>query len=142
MNNGRLPDRAEGREPGLRRAVVVHGGTEDDGVNRVAIGQRVFETFEHLYEKLEEGKKLIPPGQFHEMRYEELVNDPLGQMRLLYERLNLGDFDRVRPRLEDYLAKTKGYQTNKYERSPEVRAEIGRRWGEVIRRYGYAEPAE
>jgi hypothetical protein len=102
------------------------------------LNEHVFETFEHLYEKLEDGKSQIPLGRFHELRYEELVKDPIGEMRKLYDRLNLGSFSTVLPRLQEYVAKTKDYQTNKYERSPEVRAEIGRRWGRVIERYGYS----
>ena len=39
--------------------------------------------------------------------------------------------------LEEYLARNKDYRTNRYELAPEVRAEITRRWGDVIRRYGY-----
>ena len=43
----------------------------------------------------------------------------------------------MRPRLERYLETIKGYETNRYEITPELRARIDRRWGEVIRRYGY-----
>jgi omega-hydroxy-beta-dihydromenaquinone-9 sulfotransferase len=100
--------------------------------------EHVFETFTHMYKKLEEGRRLVEPSRFYELRYEELVQDPLGEMRRLYEHLGLGGFEKVRPRLEEYLAKNKGYRTNKYELAPEVRAEITRRWGDVIRRYGYA----
>ena len=32
-------------------------------------------------------------------------------------------------------------ETNRYELPPETRAEVGRRWGEVIRRYGYSDGA-
>jgi omega-hydroxy-beta-dihydromenaquinone-9 sulfotransferase len=104
------------------------------------LNEHVFDTFNHLYERLEEGKELIPSGRFHEVRYEDLVSDPVGQMRLLYERLHLGAFDSVLPKLQDYLAKTKNYRTNKYEHSPELRAEISRRWGPVIERYRYEAP--
>jgi omega-hydroxy-beta-dihydromenaquinone-9 sulfotransferase len=101
--------------------------------------EHVFRTFTHLYARLEEGRRLLGPGRFHELRYEDLVADPVGQMRLLYERLDLGDFEQVRPRLEKYLAASAGYKTNRYPTlSPELRAEITRRWGDVIRRYGYA----
>jgi omega-hydroxy-beta-dihydromenaquinone-9 sulfotransferase len=101
--------------------------------------EHVFHTFTHLYERLEQTRHLIPPGQFHEVRYEDLVADPLGQMRLLYHALDLGDFDSVRPRLEHYLNDDAGYQTNRYPRlDPALQEEITRRWGEVIRRYGYA----
>jgi hypothetical protein len=98
----------------------------------------VFSTFSHLYERIEAGKRLVPPGRFHELRYEDLTADPIGQMRLLYERLGLGDFEGVRPRLEQYLAAQAGYKTNRYSTpDPELAAQIERRWGHVIRQYGY-----
>jgi hypothetical protein len=102
----------------------------------------VFRTFTHLYERLEEGKRLIKPGHFHELRYEDLIADPLGQMRQLYDVLGLGEYEQVRPQLEQYLAGHAGYKTNRYPVLEEsLRAEIDRRWGAVIRRYGYDRPA-
>jgi hypothetical protein len=75
------------------------------------------------------------------MRYEELVADPVGQMRALYEALELGSFEEVRPRIEEYFAAHTGYQTNRYPAlSDELRAEIARRWGPVIDKYGYTPP--
>ena len=46
------------------------------------------------------------------------------EMRALYEHLNLGEFDKVLPRLENYLASVAGYETNQYELPPKLRAEI------------------
>jgi hypothetical protein len=101
----------------------------------------VFDTFTHLYRRLEEGRKLVPPGHFHELRYEDLVRDPIGEMRRLYEALDLGGFEEARPRIEDFFKANAGYQTNRYrELEPGLQAEIERRWGEVIRRYGYERP--
>lgn len=97
----------------------------------------VFETFERMYKRLEEGRQLVPPGRFHELRYEDLTRDPVEQVRLVYERLGMDGFETMRPRLEQYLETIKDYETNRYELSPELRAEIERRWGDVIRRYGY-----
>ncbi len=100
--------------------------------------EHVFDTFTHLYARLEQSKPLLGVHQFHELRYEDLIADPVGQMRLLYERLQLGGFDEFLPRLKTYLDANAGYKPNRYpDLAPELRAEIERRWGHVIRQYGY-----
>src|SRR5262249_1844361 len=110
--------------------------------NYADLDEYVFRKFTHLYERLEEGRKRIDPMRFHEMRYEDLVRDPIGEMQKLYEHLQLGAFADVQPPLERYLPGVKDYQTNRYEQSGEQRARIEARWGEVIRRYGYDRGAE
>lgn len=99
--------------------------------------EHVYETFTRLYDALEAGKKLIPPGQFHELRYEDLVLDPEGQLQVLYEKLNLGGYEKMLPRLRAFLAESSRYETNRYQLSEAKRQEIARRWGSVIERYGY-----
>jgi hypothetical protein len=102
----------------------------------------VFRTFTHLYARLEQSKPLLAANRFHELRYEDLIADPVGQMRLLYERLELGGFDALLPRLKNYLDANAGYKANRYpDLAPELRAEIERRWGHVIRQYGYDKEA-
>lgn len=98
----------------------------------------VFETFVYLYDRIEQERHLIPPGQLHELRYEDLIRDPIGEIRKIYEELKLGDVEAVLPRLQKYLAEIAGYRTNRYRPlNPELQAEITRRWGKVIQRYGY-----
>ncbi|MCS6850720.1 MAG: sulfotransferase [Gemmataceae bacterium] len=99
--------------------------------------EHVFSTFLRLEAKLEEGRRLVPPGQFYQLRYEDLIRDPVGQLRQLYAALHLGDFEVVRGRLEKYLAENAGYEPNRHELTPELRAKVRQRWGDVIRRYGY-----
>ena len=99
----------------------------------------VYETFVRMYDRLEETRSLVDPAHFYELRYEDLVRDPIEQMRALYEHLNLGGFEHLLPRLQQYLASVAGYETNRYQLTPEQRAEITRRWGAVIHRYGYTE---
>jgi hypothetical protein len=101
------------------------------------IGEKVLREFGVIYDRLEEARPLFKPGRFHEVRYEELVKDPVGEMKKVYAGLELDGFDAARPRLEAYLRQTAGYETNKYAITDEQRAEVTRRWGDVIERYGY-----
>jgi hypothetical protein len=99
--------------------------------------EHVFSTFLHLYEKLEEGRKLVAPDRFFELRYEDLVSDPIRHMQSLYDHLGLGDFDVLRPKLERYVAEHADYETNQYDLPVDRQAEVERRWGTVIDRLGY-----
>lgn len=101
------------------------------------IREKVFAEFRTIYDRLEEAKPLIPAGQFHEVRYEDLVKDAPAELRRVYDALGLGGYDGYLPRLEAYLAQNRGYEPNRYSLSDADRAEVTARWGDVIRRYGY-----
>jgi hypothetical protein len=101
------------------------------------IEEKVFRDFRVIYDRLEEARPLFKPGRFHEVRYEELVKNPLVEMERVYTALELDGFDKACPLVEQYLRQTDGYETNKYTITDAQRAEITRRWGDVIRRYGY-----
>jgi omega-hydroxy-beta-dihydromenaquinone-9 sulfotransferase len=97
----------------------------------------VFETFERMYEVFERDRGLIPAGQFCEVRYEDLVAQPIQQMQRIYGELNLGEFEKVRLPMEGYFAQKADYKTNRYQLPPELAAEVQRRWASFFERYGY-----
>ncbi|BBX96994.1 sulfotransferase family protein [Mycobacterium lacus] len=101
------------------------------------LAEAVLSTYVDLYRKLDEGRDLVDPSRFYELRYEDLIADPEGQLRRLYEHLGLGGFERVRPRVRRYFADRRDYETNTYQLTDEQRAIVTERWGEVIDRYGY-----
>ena len=59
----------------------------------------VLETYTEMYEAYFADRALVPPGQLVEIAYEDLERDRLGQLEMIYERLNMGDFNEVRPAL-------------------------------------------
>jgi hypothetical protein len=97
----------------------------------------VLDTFEHMFNRFEATRGLIRAGRFHEMRYEDLIAEPIEEMRKLYSELGLGAFDRVRPALERFWAGQSDYRTNHYGLSDDQRAAISRRCAAVIDRYAY-----
>lgn len=84
--------------------------------------ENVLSTYLDLYRKLEEGREFVDPARFYELRYEDLISEPEAQLRKLYEHLDLGDFEKYLPRLQQYLADKADYRTNTYDVPDEQRA--------------------
>ncbi|MCV7195914.1 sulfotransferase [Mycobacterium angelicum] len=102
------------------------------------LDERVVSTYVDLYRKIDEGRELVDPSRFYELRYEDLISDPEGELRRLYDHLGLGDFERFRPRLRQYFAEREDYKTNTYRLTEEQRAIVDEHWSEVMDRYGYS----
>jgi len=101
----------------------------------------VFAAFEEMYAAFERDRAVLPAGRLHEIRYEDLVADPVGQLAEAYERLDLGDFGRVRTVFETQARSMKRYRTNTYNHDPRIVAEVATRWRPFFDRYGYALPS-
>jgi hypothetical protein len=97
----------------------------------------VFDTFDHMYARFDATRGLIRADRFYELRYEDLIADPIEEMQKLYSHLGLGGFDRVRPALEQFWAGQSDYKTNRYAVSEKGRDAIAQRCATVIERYGY-----
>jgi hypothetical protein len=103
-----------------------------------ALEEKVFREFRVIHERYEAAKGLIPPGRLAEVRYEELTKDLVGGMRRVNDRLELGGFEAVEPKLREYAVRSTAYQPNRYDLTDEQRARIAERWGDIIRQQGYA----
>jgi omega-hydroxy-beta-dihydromenaquinone-9 sulfotransferase len=83
-------------------------------------------------------KDAIPRGRFHELRYEDLERDPIGQMRSTYEALGLPDFGEVEPSVRRYAASLGGYQKNEYaEIDPATKERLRNEWQRAFSAWGY-----
>jgi len=102
------------------------------------VEENVFETFARMEDSLESALQELSENRYTRLRYEDLVADPVQQMAEIYERLHLGDFEPARAGIEHYANRTRKYQTNQYDLTPEQTGEISRRWKPYIEKYGYA----
>ena len=57
-----------------------------------------------------EERGLIPKGRFHEIGFEALEADPIGQVRGVYEALALPEFRQAEPALRRYVESLSGYK--------------------------------
>lgn len=97
----------------------------------------VFENYRRMYGGFFKHRDEIAPQRLYEIRYEDLVKDPPAKMREIYEKLDLGGFDKVEAPLAEYLTQQKDYKTNKHQLEPELKAKIDDVWREYQERYGY-----
>mgnify|MGYP002621691082 CR=1 FL=1 len=105
------------------------------------LDEYVFSNFTEMYQRLERDRGLVDERRFFEVRYEDLVREPIEQMRALYDHLELQEFDQVLPKLEAYFADRRDYKTGSYQIDEALREEINRRWGPYMRKYGYCQAA-
>jgi hypothetical protein len=99
----------------------------------------IFTALERMYRGFECQRKTLPANSICDVRYEDLIQDPVETLGSIYEQLDLGDFKHLKPRIEESMHKRRGHKTNRHELSEELRAEIEARWGDYFRNYGYAD---
>ena len=102
------------------------------------IEEEVLGNLVHMYDAYERDRQSVPEGRLVELRYEDLVADPVGRLRDAYERLELGDFGPAQSGVEAYLAEERDYKTNRFELPDAVRERVADRWGGYARMWGYA----
>ncbi len=98
---------------------------------------RVLETFCRMYASFEAARPGIDPQRICDVRYEDLIRDPRGQMQQIYERLELGDFAAVSDAVAAYFGQRADYRPSRYQLAPEQQAAVTQRWLPLMRPYGY-----
>ncbi len=97
----------------------------------------VLQTMDLLYRDFAARVSDIPPGQFCQVRYEDLVAEPVRELGRIYAELKLGSFDTARPAVEAYLQEHQTYRPNVHQLSPRQKVEVETRWRWYFQQYGY-----
>jgi hypothetical protein len=102
------------------------------------LDDRIIRQYREVYDVFFEECGLIPPGQFHEVGFEDLEADPVGQARGIYEALSLPAFGHVEPALRKYVGSLAGYKKNTFSELPaDLRERLAREWRPCFEAWGY-----
>lgn len=82
-------------------------------------------------------RETVPEGQLHEVRFEELEADPVGELRKVYEHLNIPGFEQLEKNMQPYLKDQKSYKKNRYEMDAAQEKKIYERWHKAFEMFGY-----
>lgn len=100
----------------------------------------ILETYDRMMRALVEDAAGLSDDVYVELRYEDLDRDPLGAIRTIYDRLDLGDFDRDQLRFSAYLDTVKKFEKNKFSYTDEAAEKVESRWGAFLDKWRYSRP--
>ncbi len=85
----------------------------------------------------------MPRSDVAYIRYEDLVQDPIAEIKRLYEQLGLKYTEQFDRRLQGYLDSLSDYRPNKHRKlSPELQTKIDAVMGPYLEAWGYKQPAK
>jgi len=93
--------------------------------------------YRQLMRKFLADRSLIPPGNLVELRFEDLVKEPIPEMRMIYEGLGLTGFADSEPSFRTYVESVRGYRKNEYKLEPDAIAKVNQNWGFAFDEWGY-----
>jgi omega-hydroxy-beta-dihydromenaquinone-9 sulfotransferase len=102
------------------------------------LDEYVFDCLTRMYRGFEDQRQRLDRASIIDVRYEDLVADPVRKVGEIYDKLQLGDFRMVRDRIADFVDQQKDYKTNKHHMDDALKRRIRERWSGYFERYGYA----
>jgi len=119
----------------LHRKVMA--GTSFQDIDDAMLRANTLEIYKEMFARFEAERALIPPGDFVELRYEDLDRQPIAELGRIYAALGLGGFAEAEGRFRGYLETQAGFERNAYEMSDATRALVREHWGFAFERWGY-----
>jgi hypothetical protein len=103
----------------------------------VDLDNHILWTYPELMSRLLDALDGLPSGHATAVRYDQLAADPVGTVAGIYRDLNLGDFGRVQPALERYVAEQPRPTSARRTLDDHTSSQLVSRWGPVYTRLGY-----
>jgi hypothetical protein len=121
----------------LWRSLASVQGYQFPGRDDGQLESYVHTCYERMYNGYFRDRAMIPGESLLEIQFEELVKDPLGNVRNIYQSFDLPGFETVLPKLEQYWDSRRNHKTNPSLISPGMRATTDRRWTRYRDAFGY-----
>lgn len=109
--------------------------------SHIDIDHTILRIYDRMMTRLEEDWVNLPGDMRVDLRYEELITDPVGAVETVYESLKLDGFDKARPKFEAYLSTVKSYKKNRYTYTDEDAKLVEAHWRRFLSQRGYRRPS-
>jgi hypothetical protein len=119
----------------MHRTVLPRSQLQD--VTPDQVEANVLKFYERLMHTFLSDKAAIPAENVVEIRFEDLERAPLEQLRRIYERLRLPEFEKAAPAFDRYLETVTGYRKNAYRMDDDVIEKVNHHWAFAFDEWGY-----
>lgn len=103
----------------------------------VDLETQIFNDYHEMRQAYKRDSQLLSPSQLCELRYEDLVQNPIEAIRSIYHTLQLGDFSIIERALMAKLPAIRDYRVNNYQLAPQIQDRISQECHDTFEAYGY-----
>jgi len=93
--------------------------------------------FGNLMSVIDTDRRLLEPGYYTEVRFEDLEVNPVDTLKSMYRELNIPFTAEFEEKINRFVRKTRDYRKNKFSLSPEERSLIRQTMGKIMEKYHY-----
>ncbi len=114
--------------------LALQNGSEEE------IEKQVIHNYIRLMNSFFEQKEQIQNDRFVEIKYENLISDPITQIKHIYATLKLPGLENAMPEMLKYLQHQSDYKTNVYTIDDKIVQQVNKNWKNTIDRWKYTPP--
>jgi len=97
----------------------------------------IFIFYKRIMQQFLREKHFIPPGNFAEIRFEDLEANPLAELHDVYTSLSLPGFSDAEEAFSSYIISQANYKKNKFTLSNDVIKKVNHHWRFAFNEWGY-----
>jgi hypothetical protein len=102
------------------------------------LDERILRRYTAMFDAFFADRPLIPAGQFHEIRFDDLVQNPLEEIGRLYDALDVPGFAQAEAKYAAYITTLRDYKRNRFAPlSSETRQLISKAWRRSFETWNY-----
>ena len=95
--------------------------------------------YNEMYDKFESERKLIPKNNIIDVKYENLLTNPIDAVTEIYETLDVGVTSETEKAIKDFIKTQANYKPNTHTLTEEIINEVNNHWFEKMKKYGYSQ---
>jgi len=105
------------------------------------LDEHIITFYKEVYRKYLRERNMIPEENLIEISYETFYTNPLKNLEVIYEELDIGNFSEAEPYFRKFAEKYKNYTPDKYTMDDGMRERIYDEWKFAFDAFGYDEMA-